>query len=204
MEEDYFTLDDGIDYSQYGGKCNTQCATQLDMCSGCDGCTRPDCSDTQDDYKYTPDKKIKRQYISNSIIIDGLYDRSAKLHTKPYGDDRLWESENHLYEEINYYKRQFNALTLKSTLADTIEDGGIEHTGGENCYCIDCILQDRINSLVVNDCIHTLSGKMYHQVYRCNRPYIVKRKHQYYNVVCTKNSMMYVELPLTEFMDTIY
>ena len=158
----------------------------------------------QDDYRYTPDKKIKRQYISNSIIIDGLYERSAKLHTKPYGDERYWESENHLYEEINYYRNQFNALILKRELADKIESAGIEHTGDANCYCIDCILQDKINSLTINEGIQTLNGKLYHQVYRCNKPYILKRQQRYYNVVNTKNSIMNKEIPLTEFIDTIY
>lgn len=167
-------------------------------------CYQNCCSDYRDDYKYTPDKKIKRQYISNSIIIDGLYERSSKLHTKPYGDDRYWESENHLYEEINYYKNQFNALILKSNLVDKIENGGIEHTGDTNCYCIDCILQDKLNNMVIDDSIHTLNGKLYHQVYKCDKPYITKKQHRYYNVVNTKNSIMSREIPLTEFMDTIY
>ena len=154
------------------------------------------------DYKYTKDHKIKRDFISCSVMVDGLYERSSKLHTRPYGDDRYWESENHIYEEIAYYRRAFNSIILKPDIANKIEDGGIEHTGKPSCYCIDCILQDKLNRITVGSTIHTLSGAAYNQVYKNDRPHIVKHNNTYYNVVSTKKTMLNKEVPLTEFLDT--
>ena len=157
-----------------------------------------------EDYKDTQDHKIKRDYISCTIMVDGLYERSSKLQTRPYGDDRYWESENHIYEEIAYYRSMFNSIILKPSIASRIEDGGIEHTGKHNCYCIDCILQDKLNKITVGGTVHTLNGTAYSQTYKNDRPHIVKRNSTYYNVVSTKKTMLSKEVPLTEFLDTIY
>ena len=159
---------------------------------------------SEQDYRYTQDKKIRRQYISNSIIIDGLYERSARLHTKPYGNDTYWEEINHLYEEINYYKTEFNNIILKSSIVDKIENGGIEHTGNGECYCIDCIINEKIENIVENQTIKTLNGNTYNQVFKSDKPYIIKKKDKYYNVVSSRNSILNKEMPITEFIDTIY
>lgn len=136
--------------------------------------------------------------------MDGLYERSSKLGTHPYNDERFWEDTNHLYEEIEYYKKSFNSLILKSSLVDKIENGGIEHTGDDECYCVDCIIKERINRIVNDDVIKSISGNSYNQIYVSNKPYIVKRKQMYYNVVTTRNSILNKEVPVTDFIDTLY
>lgn len=159
---------------------------------------------TMASYKYTCDGKVKREYISSSIMVDGLYERASKYHTKPYGDDTYWETRNHVYEEIDYYRNVFDSIVMKKSLIDKVEDGCIEHTGYDNCYCIDCIIRDKINSITVGGTIHTLSGKTYTQIYRDDKPLIVRRSDKYYNVVGTRDSMLNKEVPLSDFIDTIY
>lgn len=159
---------------------------------------------TVEDYKYTTEGKIKREFISNSIIIDGLYERSSLLHTKPYNDDRYWEEENHLYDDIRFYKTQFNAIILKEALINKVEDCGIEHTNKPNCFCVDCIIKDKINNLVFDGGIQSLDGVLYHQIYKSNKPYIIKRNSVYYNMVNPSNAMTNKEVPLTDFIDTLY
>lgn len=167
-----------------------------------------------EDYKYNSDKKIKRSYLNSILMVNGRLNRMSKIG-KRLNDDRLWEEDNHLYEEINEYEKDFNKIVRNESIEfnDKIH---IEQNSYINndcnyidtndiCYCTKCVIQDKLLSMLDNQHrICTLNGECYIQLFECNKPCLIKCGNEYFNVVKDSNNGRVLKLPLTDFIDSIY
>lgn len=94
-------------------------------------------------YKFNEEGKIKREYLSNYIFVDGRYERMSKLGTHPFNNNILWEDINHFEEEINDYENNFNKIIMNKK----IENNGKIHINNNNCFCSFCIIKDKLNKI---------------------------------------------------------
>ena len=105
-----------------------------------------------DDYRYTPDGKIRRRNISSHLVIDKLYDRAANYDE--YVNGVRWEDINHVNEELLWYESMFN----KAIKSDKVEHSGVIHVNpsnylnigeeiyNEDCGCTRCLIKSRFPS----------------------------------------------------------
>lgn len=94
------------------------------------------------DYKYNNEGKIKREYLSNYLFVEGRYNYMSKWNTKPYPNKNIkYQDLNHLENEIKFYDKEFNKIIMNNNM----EDYGKIHINKNNCFCSNCILKDLLN-----------------------------------------------------------
>lgn len=105
-----------------------------------------------DEYRYTPDGKIRRRNISSHLVIDKLYERAANYGE--YVDGVRWEKINRANEELLWYESVFNKLVKSKKM----EYSGMIHVNpsnyldvddeiyNEDCGCTHCLIRSRFPS----------------------------------------------------------
>ncbi len=114
-----------------------------------------------DDGRLNSHGKVKRSYIKDKLVYDGVYERMSKygmtlrrigeLYPDYYAEHELgqyenqdmhWEDINHLEEELSAYEDRFNQIVMD----DRVEKSGQIHVD-KNCYCSICMVMRKLKRL---------------------------------------------------------
>lgn len=92
------------------------------------------------DYKYNNEGKIKREYLSNYLFVEGRYNYMSNWDKEVFPNIK-YQDLNHLENEIKFYDKEFNKIIMNNNM----EDYGKIHINKNNCFCSNCILKNLLN-----------------------------------------------------------
>lgn len=116
-----------------------------------------------DNWLLTEDGKVRRRYISSTLIVDMANERATH-----FGEDvngKRWETLNRFDEEIAWYEKEFGEYAITSYVEDSdlVRRNGRLHIDSRNglynsrCFCPECLIRSRL-PLVRNSALEKKNG----------------------------------------------